>query len=229
MLMENIIIVVCLILILVLIKLIFKINIKEIKNLGENQKLDNEINKYPENIEICKKILKKLGNESVKIEENKDASNCLYLVATNKILIGDLKGSFTRIQTIAHECLHSIQDKRILMFNFIYSNIYLITFLVLGILSIFQILPYKMLFLSLYIIMGLIFYFVRSYLENDAMIKARFLAKEYMEDENLQNKEEIDEVIHEYDILNNIGIKATNYSLLLSVLIKTIILAIFTI
>ena len=227
--MENIIIVVCLILILVLIKLIFKINIKEIKNLGENQKLDNEINKYPENIEICKKILKKLGNESVKIEENKDASNCLYLVATNKILIGDLKGSFTRIQTIAHECLHSIQDKRILMFNFIYSNIYLITFLILGILSIFQILPYKMLFLSLYIIMGLIFYFVRSYLENDAMIKARFLAKKYMEDENLQNKEEIDEVIHEYDILNNIGIKATNYSLLLSVLIKTIILAIFTI
>lgn len=229
MLMENVIIIVCLILILVLIKVIFKINIKEIKNLGENQKLDNEINKYPENIEICKKILKKLGNESVKIEENKDASNCLYLVATNKILIGDLKGSFTRIQTIAHECLHSIQDKRILMFNFIYSNIYLITFLILGILSIFQILPYKMLFLSLYIIMGLIFYFVRSYLENDAMIKARFLAKEYMEDENIQNKEEIDEVIHEYDILNNIGIKATNYSLLLSVLIKTIILAIFTI
>ena len=229
MLMENVIIIVCLILILVLIKVIFKINIKEIKNLGENQKLDNEINKYPENIEICKKILKKLGNESVKIEENKDASNCLYLVATNKILIGDLKGSFTRIQTIAHECLHSIQDKRILMFNFIYSNIYLVTFLILGILSIFQILPYKMLFLSLYIIMGLIFYFVRSYLENDAMIKARFLAKEYMEDENIQNKEEIDEVIHEYDILNNIGIKATNYSLLLSVLIKTIILAIFTI
>ena len=227
--MGNAIIALCLIAILILIKVVFKINVKKIKNLGENKNLDDKVNKYPTNIEICKKILKKLGNESVKIEENKDASNCLYLVATNKILIGDLKGSFTRIQTIAHECLHSIQDKRILMFNFIYSNIYLITFLVFGILSIFQILPYKMLFLSLYIIMGLIFYFVRSYLENDAMIKARFLAKEYMEDEKLQNKEEIDEVIHEYDILNDIGIKATNYSLLLSVLIKTIILAIFTI
>ena len=227
--MENAIIILCLIAILVLIKLIFKINIKEIKKLGENKSLDSKISKYPTNVEICKKILKKLGNESVKIEEDKDVNSCLYIVATNKILIGNMKESYTRIQTIAHECLHSIQDKRILMFNFIYSNIYLIVFLILCVLGILKLLPYKMLFISLYITMGLIYYFTRSYLENDAMIKAKFLAKEYMEEEKIQNKEEISQVINQYDILNNAGIKAINYILLVNIIIKTIILAIFLI
>ena len=58
------------------------------------------------------------------------------------------------------------------------------------------------------------------------MTKARFLAKEYMEEEKISNKEEIDEIINEYDKLNNLGIKATNYKLLVGVVVKTIILTI---
>ena len=136
-----------------------------------------------------------------------------------------MRQSFTRIQTIAHECLHSIQDKRLLIFNFIYANMYLLAFLILCILSIFDILPYKMLFMSLYILIGFIFYFVRSFLEMDAMTKARFLAKEYMEEENISDKQEINEIVNEYDKLNTLGIKATNYKLLAEIIIKIIILA----
>lgn len=222
--MEYIILILVLILIAILLKVICKINIKQIMKLGENKELDEKINQYPSNIEVCKKILNKIGNESVKIEENKDASNCLYIVVSNKILIGDVKQSYTRIQTIAHECLHSIQDKTLLMFNFVYSNIYILAFFILAVLNICKVLPFKTMFLSIYILMGFAFYFIRSYLENDAMIKAPFLAKEYMEEENILSKEEIEETIEEYNKLNKKGIIATNYGLLLNVLVKTIIL-----
>ena len=136
-----------------------------------------------------------------------------------------MRESFTRIQTIAHECLHSIQDRKILLFNFIYSNIYIIYFYLVAILAIFKKIPDKMLFLTLYIIFSFIYYFVRSYLENDAMIKARFLAKEYMEDEKISTEQEIKQIVNEYDKLNNIGIKAVNYGLFANIVIKTIVLA----
>ena len=224
--MEYLVLILFLLLMLIALKIICKVNIKKIEAIGKNDLLDEKINKFPSNVEMCKKILKKIGNESVEVEEDIDASNCLYIVATNKIIIGYLRGSFTRIQTIAHECLHSIQDKVLLMFNFIYSNIYLLTFIVFCILALFKVIQYKMLFISIFIIMGFIFYFIRSYLEIDAMTKARFLAKEYIEEENILNKEEFEQVINEYDKLNNMGIIATNYSLLLGVIVKTIILTI---
>ena len=222
--MEYIILIVFLFLTLVVLKIVFQINFKQIEKIGKNDKLDKIASHYPSNVEICKKILKKLNNENVLIEEEKDATNCLYIVATNKILIGNLRNSFTRIQTIAHECLHSVQNKTILMFNFIYSNIYLLAFIILAVLSIIGRLPYKMLFINIFILMGFIFYFIRSYLEMDAMTKARFLAKEYIEQENISTEDEKKDLIKEYDNLNNLGIKATNYSLFMQVIIKTIIL-----
>ena len=222
--MEFVIIIAILIGLLILLKTIYKINIKELKDIGENNKeLDEKVKKYPSNIEICKSILKKLKNEKVKIQEDKEANNCLYIAVSDKIIIANMRESFTRIQTIAHECLHSIQNRRILLFNFIYSNIYLIFFYIVLILGIFKIIPCKMLFLNLFIIFSFIYYFVRSYLENDAMTKARFLAKEYMEEQRISDKQEIEEIVKEYDKLNNIGIKTVNYGLFSNVVFRTII------
>ena len=126
--MEYIIVLITLIIILIITAIVYNLNPKEVKKMAKRPKLDEIVNKMPDNIEVCKSILKKLNNEDVKIEEDKNASNCLYIAMTNKILIGNLRNSYTRIQTIAHECLHSIQNKKILKFNFIYSNIYLIYF-----------------------------------------------------------------------------------------------------
>ena len=106
---EFLIISIILIITYIFIRIVFKINIKEIKQLGENKELDELTNKYPTNIEICKEILSRLNNTNVKIEEDKDASSTMYFILGNKIFIGNLKNSYTRIQTIAHECLHSIQ------------------------------------------------------------------------------------------------------------------------
>ena len=111
--MEVLIILLICILSLLILDIIFKINIKNVKQIGENKELDELTEKYPSNIDICKSILEMLNNKTVKIEENKDSNTSLYIAISNKISIANVRGSFTRIQTIAHECLHSIQDRRI--------------------------------------------------------------------------------------------------------------------
>ena len=221
--MEYFIIIIFLIIALIILKYLFSCNKKQIEEIAKNEKLDKIAQKYPSNIDMCKKYLNMLHNETVAIEEDKTTNSSLYIAISNKIIIADVKESFTRIQTIAHECLHSIQDRKILLFNFIYSNIYMLYFIIISILKLFNILPYEMMFLAILIISGFIYYFVRSYLENDAMIKARFLAKEYMENEKISSREEIDEIIRNYDKLNDKGIKSVNYALLINVMIEIII------
>lgn len=224
--MEFIVLLIIVIIIYFILRYVFDVNIKKIKEIAEDKELDELTQKYPDNIEICKYYLKKLNNENVKIEEDKNSNTTLYLVMSNKIFIANLKESYTRIQTIAHECLHSIQSKKLLWFNFIFSNIYLLYFFIICILAIFKLLPYKMMFLSILIMLGFAFYAVRTYLENDAMIKAKFLAKEYMQENEISSQEEIDKIINKYEELNNIGIKCTNFQLLNNVILKVIILLI---
>ena len=222
--MEFIVLLIIVVIIYFIVRFIFDFNMKKIKEIGENKDLDKLTQKYPDNIEICKAYLKKLNNENVEVEEDKNSNTTLYLVMSNKIFIANLKDSYTRIQTIAHECLHSIQSKKLLWFNFIFSNIYLAYFFIICILAIFKVLPYKMMFLAILIILGFVFYVVRTYLENDAMIKARFLAKEYMHEKGISSQEEIDKIVKKYDELNDIGIKCTNFQLLSNVFLKVIIL-----
>lgn len=221
--MEYLVIIIFLIMILIILKRVFGYNKSKIEKIAKNKELDSIAKKYPSNLEICKEYLKMLKNENVIVEEDKKATNSLYIAISNKIVIADVRDSFTRIQTIAHECLHSIQSRNILLFNFVYSNIYIIYFVVILVLAILKILPYKMMFLSILIIGGLVYYFVRSYLENDAMIKARFLAKEYMQEKNISKQQEIDDMIDSFDKLNNMGIKSVNYVLLFNLIIQFII------
>ena len=226
--MEYIIIVLIMLIILLILAIVYDYNLKKLKQFAEleEKKYNKLIEKYPSNIDICRHVLKKLNNKYVKIEEDKNQKTCLYIAVTNKIIIADVKDSYTRVQTICHECLHSIQSKRILLFNFIYSNFYLLYFLITAILGILGKVPNKNLFFSLMIFFSYIFYFIRSCLENDAMIKAEFLAKEYMEEIKIATKDEIKEIVNSYSKLNNIGIKMTNYKLFFETIYKIIIIGI---
>ena len=69
----------------------------------------------------------------------------------------------------------------------------------------------------------MVYYMTRVFLENDAMIKAKYLAKEYLKEKNISTKEEIDQLIDGYTRLNNEGIKAVNYQLFIEILAKVII------
>ena len=223
--MKFIIILVVLTLIYIFLKIVFSVKIKKLKQFEKDEYLDKIVSKYPENTQICEEILKKVNNNTVKIEEDPNANTTLYLVMSNKIFIANLNKSYTRIQTIAHECLHSIQDKKILWSNFIFSNIYLIYFVIIAVLGILKVLPYKMLFLAIFLVLGLVYYSIRTYLENDAMIKARFLAKEYMEEKGISSKDEIESLVKKYDELNDIGIKFINFKFFEGIIIKAVILS----
>ncbi len=221
--MEFVVVLIFLIVIGIFIKIVFGVDIKKVKEISKNEYLDKITSKYPDNINICKEILKKINNDSVNIVEDKNSNTTLYLVNSNKIFIANLRESYTRIQTIAHECLHSIQDKKMLWTNFIFSNVYLLYFIIINILAICNVLQNKMMFLTILSLGGLVYYVIRAYLENDAMIKARYLAKEYMEDKNISSKEEIENIIKKYDELNKVGIKCVNFQLFFSIIFKCMI------
>lgn len=227
--MEPVILIIINIIILIILKYIFKVNFKEIKNIDKNNKneeLDNITKKLPEDEIICKEILKKLKNEDVIIEKNEEYESCLYTVFNNKITLGKFTTNFIRIQTIAHECIHSIQSKRILLSNFIVSNIYILYFLVLSILQIAGVNTYINITFPLLILLSMLQYLIRAYLENDAMTKAKYLAKEYIENTGECTKEEIEKLIEKYEEINKIGIPATNFILATKNIIKIIIFCI---
>lgn len=223
--MELIIIIIISIILAIISKFALQINLAKVKNIGMEEELNKLAEKYPSNIEICKYILKKLKNENVLIEEDNSSNTTLYIAITNKILIADTKNSYTRIQTMAHECLHSIQDRRLLMFNFIFSNIYILYFIVITLLTIFKIIVNPMLYLTIFLLLSITYYMIRVFLENDAMFKAKYLAKEYMEEQNVLSNQEVQKIVDGFSRLNDAGIKVVNYQLFVQILIKVIIFA----
>lgn len=230
--MEFIIVIIISVIAIILLKIGLNVSIKDIKRIkkiGYDKTLNSIADKFPSNKEICKEILKKLNNTSVKIEEDNETKTSLYIALSNKIIIADIKDTFTRIQTIAHECLHSVQNRRILMFNFIYSNIFLLYFIVALFLIIFDV-GSSIIYIQTFAILALIYCAVRCYLENEAMSRAMFVAKEYMHDQAKHNEkiteEDIKILVENFEVLNKIGIPLTNFSIVAGNIIKIIILAI---
>lgn len=224
--MEFLVIAILALIIGLILRYFFDVSIKQIKELAQKPDLDKIVEKYPNNQQVAQEILKMLNNEKVKIEENENAESSLYVAVSDKIFIGNIQKSYTRIQTIAHECLHSVQSRKLLLFHFIFSNFYLLYFVLIALLGILKILPFEMTFLVSFVLIGMLFYAVRIYLENDAMIKAPFLAKEYMQGKGISSLEEIEKVMEGYDELNQIGIKAVNYKLFMGIMIKVFLLSI---
>lgn len=224
--MEFIIVMIVTFVIIAILTYVFGYNKKEIEGFAKDEELDEKVKKYPSNLEMCKTYLNMLGNENVEVEEEKDSKTCLYIAITNKIVIGNIKDSYTRIQTIAHECIHSVQDKKLLLCNFIFSNIYLAYFFMISVIAVIGILPYKMMFLSILLLLSMVYMLIRNYLENDAMIKAKFLAKEYMVEQAISNEQEMTQIVNKFDAINQIGIKCVNYHLFLGCMWKVLIFSV---
>ena len=187
-------------------KLFFKRSIKEIKALGKNEELETIANKFPSDVEIAQEILDMTGASCRPIiEQSETAKTSLYIVITNKILIANMKNSYARIQTIAHECIHSAQNKGLLFLNFIISNITMLYFILITALTLFRVIEMNIWLIILLVVMVLIQLSTRLYLEVDAMIKARRLASEYMNMKDV-SKEEVEKLLQGYDTLNKIGI-----------------------
>ena len=213
---------------IIIISILMNTSVKKLEKIALDEQLNQISDKYPSDTEICKTILKKLRNEKVKIEENKASESTMYIAVQDKISIGNTHKSFTRIQTMAHECLHSIQERKLLICNFIFSNIYLFYFVIMVILLVFKIIQNKMLFLNIFLIISFIYYVVKIYLENDAMIKAEYLVKEYIEEQKITTKEENAKLITGFKELNKGCIKATNCNIFINIMIKVVIFSILS-
>lgn len=185
------------------------------EKINYNKNCEEITNRFPENFDIAKEMLEILENKRVKIEQAKDTGTSLYIAVTDKIILADLKNNYARIQTIAHECIHSKQDRRLLMFNFIFSNINIIYFIVSVILTICGIFKNTMLQIFILTLLNLIQFSIRSYLEIDAMTKARFLAEKYINlKSDLLSTEEKKILLKAYDEINSVGIPFTLDNLL---------------
>ena len=231
--MELVIVLIVLVIILIIGAFIFEVNLKKLKEAGNNKKCDDIVSKFPNNKEICEDILEKLNNKKVKIKENNDKTASLYIAISDTIFIANISKTYKRIQTIAHECLHSVQNQKLLLFNYIYSNFYILYFILSVILTILGVFKDTKLQVIILTILGFFYYVIRAYLETDAMTKAPYLAKEYMlqyiEKNPIYNKEKIEEVVKEYQRINNIGIPATNYILFFNCILKVIIYTIIVV
>ena len=209
-------------------------DVKRLKQLSQDNTLNKITNVFPKNKEICEEILEKLNNKDVEIEElgeDSKSQTSLYLVMQNKIIIANIKDNFARIQTIAHECIHSIQNKQILKFNFIFSNIsnlYFLVICILALLNLFNEQVWYCLLISLILIQS-ISLIVRSHLETDAMTIAEYIAKDYIKEKNLLKKEDEEKIINTYKEINNIGIKLYNYILISKKVLGVIVLCILLI
>ena len=194
-------------------------DLKELKKTNASKENLKLIGDVPDNIEICKEILKKFNNSKVIIENKTDEKSSYYIAISNKIIIGNVSDSFSRIQTVIHECIHSIQDRRVLIANYVLSSISNIYFLILIITAIINRISLK-LFMSFFILQ-FICYVIRSFLENDAMIKAEYETEKYLKEKDSRNEKEI---IEKYKNMNKIGIKLYNFVLYAKIIIKCIIL-----
>lgn len=223
---EIMIIILCVITLIIL-KIFLNINFKEIKSLKirNSEELEELSKSFPDDEKICKDILNKLNNKDVKIKIEPEYNSCLYTVFNNTITIGKFQQNYIKIQTFAHECIHACQSKRLLWSNFIFSNIYLIYFIVTLILILLNKLPYTIIYTTILIFLGIIQYIIRFSLENEAMIKAKYIAKEYIEENEILNIDEENKLLEEYDKINNLGIPFINYYLIGMNIIKIIIYA----
>jgi len=191
---------------------------KKLKTLKDNEKLESITNNFPEDIQIAEEILDIIAKEKTgqftrpKIEQSENTKTSLYIVVTNKILIANMKNNYARIQTIAHECIHSSQSKAFLFLNFIISNVNMLMFLIITGLTLFSVIKINILLALGLTCMLLTQFSIRIYLEIDAMKRARHLAEEYINSKTVENnalvvsKEDIAKLLESYDKLNEQGI-----------------------
>lgn len=217
--MEYAIILIISFIILIILKKVIGANIKQVKEIGNNKQIEEITCKFPNNKEICEYIIKKF-KKNVKIKEEIESKTSYYIAITNTIIIGNIQNNTTRIQTIIHECIHSAQNKRILIFNYIYSNLYNLYFLILLILFITKKSNNELLQLFIFFIISILWFIVRSYLEVDAMIRAEYETKEYINQTNIIEKEKQNELIQYYKELNKIGIPTYIFLLFSKIMLK---------
>lgn len=165
----------------------FKQKKKEVEELIKN---------LPSNKEIADEILN-MQNSSSKVELKEDIKNSYYIFLNDTIYLSNskkAKTTYARIVLISHEIRHSLQSKKMQILNFLLSNIEIIYFIVMFVLSLlnihFSIAMYGYIFVFIFAIL------VRCVLEADAIYNSIKISKSYLNSKI--DKKDTDKVISVY-------------------------------
>lgn len=165
--------------------------------IKQKEALDKITNRLDDNELVCEQILKILGNGSTNIKIDNDIKNSYYVFLNDTIYLSNReknRSSYQRICTIAHECIHSIQNKIMQVTNFILSNIELFSFIATVILLILKL--NANIIVICYLIINVISIIPRFILEIDATIRSIGLSKKYMQEKI--SKEELVNIVCAY-------------------------------
>lgn len=155
------------------------------------------IDVLPSNLDMCKEMLELLGNNKTIVKLDKDIKNSYYVFLNDTIYLSNrdkVNKSYYRISLIAHECMHSVQNKVLQIINFIFSNIELITFLIS--LTLILINSKNIILLKSYLIINIVSIIPRLMLEIHATIKSIKLSTTYLKDKI--GNESLDNIIKRY-------------------------------
>lgn len=170
-------------------KFFYKIKFfKEI--ISKKKDIENIMFSLPNSQTMAKDILNMLGNRRTRYTFDKDIKNSYYIYFTDTIYLSDKQNDnrrFERLCVIAHECIHSIQPKLLQNLNFIFSNLEIVSFIVIVILKLLSVNLKEIFWLYLVInILGIIF---RLILEVWATLKAPNISVKYLNKINVEAKD----------------------------------------
>ena len=177
-----------LILIILIIIALYVLNYKTLKDtkaFASDEELDKLTEVLPSNEEICMDIGEMLGS-TCKVELDNKSKSSAYIFFSDKIILSNTKSSqknFSRVLFIAHECVHSVQEKSMHIINFILANISNLYDIFLIVLLLMRKASLELVTVS-FIISILSFYY-RIILETDAVYRSVIYSRKYLESKNL--------------------------------------------
>ena len=144
----------------------------------KNDEIDKLLSTIPDNYTLAQQILELLNNKNTKVQIKDNIKGNYYAFVNDTIYISSIASNTSgdnKPIVIAHECRHSIQNKKIQLVNTIISNIVLFL-IVLSIILIF----FNIDITTLVIIATSFNIVIREYLELDATYNSLKILLEYI-------------------------------------------------
>ena len=170
-------------------------------NTKERKKIQDIIDKLPDNEIIAKEILAENNNTKTKIVLDGDIKNSYYIFLNDTIYLSNKNKAstrYSRLCLIAHECKHSLQSKVLQVINFLISNIELIFFVLFAILGL---LNFKNSFIpNIYYITVILSIIPRLILEFDAVYSSVKISEKYVEQKLSENEADMVHLVYSFQV-----------------------------
>ena len=192
-------------------------------NTKERKKIQDIIDKLPDNEIIAKEILAENNNTKTKIVLDVDIKNSYYIFLNDTIYLSNKNKAstrYSRLCLIAHECKHSLQSKVLQVINFLISNIELIFFVLFAILGL---LNFKNSFIpNIYYITVILSIIPRLILEFDAVYNSVRISEKYVEQKLSKNEADMVHLVYSFQV--KVLVPMLIFSLVIWKVIRSIII-----